>query len=346
MGSRLRRLLAWPWHVFNWLMIARPIRFTRFGMLYILFVLAIGASAINSGNNLLYLILGILLGFIVVSGFLSDSCLWGLRSEWILPGSLYAGTTVSGECRLQKGWFPAVLVKVTARWIGAAPTSHLIYWLGSRRQELVRFQLEPDRRGWLALESVEVSTLFPFGLFIKFHRYPRDERWLVYPKLIAVPDRTPRVGDNGLLDGAASRSGAGEVPYLLRDYRAGDSARLIHWKTSARRQRYMVKEMEEHTAPARWLAIPRWPPTLSRSEQEDLLSFSASLAKRLFQEGRSIGLWTPDFLVDPRTTARPLHQIYRALALFKWPRAEAHAIHKATPADSINVLAQWQERYG
>ena len=55
------------------MMLTRPIRFTRFGTFYILFTIGVGAAAINTGNNLLYLILGMLLGFIVISGFLSAS---------------------------------------------------------------------------------------------------------------------------------------------------------------------------------------------------------------------------------------------------------------------------------
>ena len=75
----------------RWALLARPIHFTRFGTFYILFSLAVGAAAINTGNNLLYLMLGLLLGFIIVSGILSDSCLWNLKLDWQPAADFYVG---------------------------------------------------------------------------------------------------------------------------------------------------------------------------------------------------------------------------------------------------------------
>src|ERR1019366_5815306 len=84
-------VITLPYRVIRWMMLTRPIRFTRFGTFYILFSIGVGAAAINTGNNLLYLILGILLGFIIISGFLSDSGLWGITTHWEPLDSFYAG---------------------------------------------------------------------------------------------------------------------------------------------------------------------------------------------------------------------------------------------------------------
>src|SRR6185437_805019 len=100
MKERALRWASSPWRALRWLMLTRPIRFTRFGLFYVLFALAVGAAAINTGNNLLYLVLGLLLGFIIVSGFLSDSCLWGLETRWTLLGAGYAGRSVVFECEV------------------------------------------------------------------------------------------------------------------------------------------------------------------------------------------------------------------------------------------------------
>lgn len=50
----------------------RKLKTTREGKALIGITLGIGAGAVNSGNNLLYLILGLLLSLIVVSGVLSE----------------------------------------------------------------------------------------------------------------------------------------------------------------------------------------------------------------------------------------------------------------------------------
>jgi len=129
-NSRLTYYLLAPYRYYLWLASARPIRFTRFGSYYILFAIGIGAAAINTGNNLLYLILGMMLGFIVVSGFLSDSCLWGLNIRWSPVGSMYAGRPGLFACEISKGWFPAVQVRLRAEWDHADPAAQLVYWIG------------------------------------------------------------------------------------------------------------------------------------------------------------------------------------------------------------------------
>src|SRR5262245_59781725 len=107
----------------------RPLRFTRFGTFYILFSLAVGAAAINTGNNLLYLMLGLLLGFIIISGFLSDSCLWGVRVELEPVGDFYVGSKAEWDLVARKSWFPGIAVQVEAFWAEHPLTRHLLYWI-------------------------------------------------------------------------------------------------------------------------------------------------------------------------------------------------------------------------
>src|SRR3954471_1077298 len=116
MRMRLIRFFQWPWHAFRWVMRARPIRFTRFGWLYVFFSIGVGAAAINTGNNLLYLMLGLLLGFIVISGFLSDSCLWGLDVEFQAMGNFYVDQPAKWDIVASKNWFPGIIVRVEAQW--------------------------------------------------------------------------------------------------------------------------------------------------------------------------------------------------------------------------------------
>ena len=69
----------------------RRLRFTREGKLLFVMTLGIGFGAINSGNNLLYLILGMLLSLILVSGVLSEASLRGLRVARDAARSLRVG---------------------------------------------------------------------------------------------------------------------------------------------------------------------------------------------------------------------------------------------------------------
>src|SRR6185312_12512995 len=57
----------------------RQLKVTREGWFYGIVTLGVGAAAINTGNNLLYLVLGLQLASIVISGVLSESVITGLE---------------------------------------------------------------------------------------------------------------------------------------------------------------------------------------------------------------------------------------------------------------------------
>src|SRR5205085_4830212 len=69
----------------------RRLTFTRVGRWYTGLTVGIGLAAINTGNNLLFLVLGLLLASIVVSGILSEQSLKSLQVERRLPSGATAG---------------------------------------------------------------------------------------------------------------------------------------------------------------------------------------------------------------------------------------------------------------
>jgi len=102
------------------------------------------------------------------------------------------------------------------------------------------------RRGVFDIGPLEVRREFPLGLFK--NRRIIDERCFIkiYPHL--YPNRgfhliaggtRERVGLNTI-----DKSGLSNDFFGVREYRPGDSRRLIHWKSTARQQKLMVKELE------------------------------------------------------------------------------------------------------
>ena len=69
----------------------RRLAFTRMGRWYTALTIGIGLAATNTGNNLLFLILGLLLASIIVSGILSEQTLRGVHVERRLPAVATAG---------------------------------------------------------------------------------------------------------------------------------------------------------------------------------------------------------------------------------------------------------------
>src|SRR5207302_877273 len=69
----------------------RTIRPTRDGWWCLGAAVGLGFAAMNTGNNLLYLLASLLLGLIIVSGILSEQSMRRLRLAAVVPDEIYAG---------------------------------------------------------------------------------------------------------------------------------------------------------------------------------------------------------------------------------------------------------------
>ncbi len=67
---------------------------TKAGVIYVLVTLVIGIAALNTGNNLLYIIVAAMLAAILVSGVVSALVLRGLELEVRVPEHMFAGRPV------------------------------------------------------------------------------------------------------------------------------------------------------------------------------------------------------------------------------------------------------------
>jgi uncharacterized protein (DUF58 family) len=87
---------------------------TRAGVTYIVITVVIGVAAINTGNNLLYIIVAALLSAILVSGIASAVVLRNLELEIHLPEHIFAGRPALARVvlRNQSRWLPSFSVRV------------------------------------------------------------------------------------------------------------------------------------------------------------------------------------------------------------------------------------------
>ena len=133
---------------------------TRSGAVYVGVVLVIGIAALNTGNNLLYIIVAILLSAILVSGVASSLCLRGLQLELKMPEHIFANAEVYGTINVRnpRKWLPSLSISAipaeTARerkkWSWVATRFPIPPWRPPERQWL---QL-PDRK----LRRVSIDT--------------------------------------------------------------------------------------------------------------------------------------------------------------------------------------------
>src|SRR5215471_14734373 len=74
---------------------------TKAGIVYVLVALVIGIAALNTGNNLLYIVVAAMLAAILVSGIVSAWVLRDLQLDVRLPEHVFAGRPVLGRILLR-----------------------------------------------------------------------------------------------------------------------------------------------------------------------------------------------------------------------------------------------------
>jgi uncharacterized protein (DUF58 family) len=257
------------------------------GRTFLVVTLGIGLGALNTGNNLLYLVLGFLLSVIVLSGVLSERVLRDLTVRRLLPDGAFAHEPfpLRYEVSRAKGWAFAL------RLSEAPGTVEGWAWVASvsaGTKEIVRADVVAPRRGPLPLTQVEVSTAFPFGLFEKSRTLPLDDLLLVWPRrgfTCEVPDSKAgvHVGDLGQ---SRHRDGSGDL-LGLRELGPDEDARRIHWRKSAAVGQLLKVEREREDRKQYTLRVERQPKGdhLDRACEE-----TAALGHLLLENGHEVGL--------------------------------------------------------
>jgi len=235
-GSRLRYLAK-----------RRTIRLTSEGIRFLLFTIAIGVAAINTGNNLFYLLLAMMLSLVVISGLLSEQCLRRLDFHRHVPDLILANdpTTVTLSVTNRNTWLPSFSLKLLDVAAGQDLDRGLfVDHLPPQRSVLLSYPILATARGRLRLECVRAETLFPFGLFLKRALYQVPAEILVGPPIRPL---SLRFVDELVSEGQGltlPRRGHGTQLYNLRLYQPGDDSRAIHWMTTARTSQLVVRETE------------------------------------------------------------------------------------------------------
>ena len=172
------------------------------------------------------------------------------------------------------------------------------------RLELVR---RPARRGVFASGEVTLVSAAPFGLVRSQRRLSVASNMVVVPRWVELrsfPLLEPASFPSEQLHERA-RTGAGEEFLGVREYRPGDPRRHIHWRSTARLGRLVVREFEEEATSRVAVVVAGAdagdPPD---SAFELLVSAAASIAVYSIMTGHRVELLRageqgPERLTDP-----------------------------------------------
>lgn len=290
------------------------VRLTSTGAFAIALVLAAGIVAVNSGNNLLYLVVASLLAALALSGVLGHHNLRRVGVRLLEPDEAWAGRPVSihGELFNRRRRLPAFLLTLGER--PDTPVGTVLELPPGGRAE-VTLTLTFPKRGDQPWPVHAVTSEFPFGLIRRGGLVRPPGRCLVYPTPRAVPWEYAEAAEREGAQVARRDPGVGGDYRGLRDYTPGDTLSRVQWSSWLRLRRLQSKVFESEGAPPavyHFDAVPG-PGT------EERLGQLAWLVRAGLRRGRSVGLVLPGQAIPPGIGAAHRRRLLAALARFGEP---------------------------
>ncbi len=280
------------------------VKVNRAGLFFIGITIFLGISAVNTSNNLLYLVVSFLLSFMLVSGLFSLYNLKGLEVKLIPPREVYAEKLENFRVVVKnKKSFPSFALTV------GQDQSEAFFPLIKDEQE-ESLTLKFPRRGYYERISLKISSSFPVGLFERYFYWEFPLRLVVFPKPMIIREK-PTV--EGIYKGDSLNTG-NKLGYdqiqSVREYR-GEPAKLIHWKLSTKLNKLLVKEFVAEESPPVILSLDS-----VEGDLEERISKLTYLVLEFLREGLPVGLRLGDIYIKPSTGEEHKRKLLRELALF------------------------------
>lgn len=299
----------------GWLQRRARRRMRTAGIALLITTVLVLLAAINTGENLLYVVFAGMFSLQVLSAILARANAPGLRVQRVGPRAVHRGElcpiTISIE-NTRRFW--SVMGLRVERLPDAAPHTPLwrrllqvvrprqggslgyVFRVPPATKAVARVDERMDRRGVRPLPPMALVSTFPFGLSeVRIPLVDRHEV-LVYPRV--RPVRLGRIEHNSGT-GVAPRHelSEGDEFHSLREYVPGDDLRRIAWRLSARFGHFVVKELEAQTSKHVVIVLDTAaePPLSPEDDErfEQAVELAASLAVTLLDKDYVVSVQTP-----------------------------------------------------
>ena len=306
------------------------LRPTRTGILLPIVAVLVILLAMDYGNNGLLLTGCVILGCAGAALFAARANVRGLTVRRRIRGPLFArqrfrSKLTIGNPRRSTRAFLELHDRAEGHGVPRVPPSFfsIVATVPGRSSTVVHQESLFFRRGRKRFTHVAVSSGFPFGLFRVSTAVPCDGDVLVHPEPVAIPPGVLPRSEEARGFSFVRPSGRGTEEFAgVRELRPGDSARHIHWRTSARvADRLLVKQYEHTPSTTVQLELDTRldePSPRLRGRFERAVQIAASLLRELVRHGHEVrftirGAESRTF--DARTGHRDLAAALEALAL-------------------------------
>ena len=229
-----------------------------------------------------------------------------------------------------------------------AEGSRLLTMIGGREKRSYQARTWLTRRGAYPLGPTRITSGDPFGLFTVRKDFPAEDTLIVLPMSVPITTFPP---PPGVLPGgkAIRRKTMDVTPHAsgVREYVPGDPMKRIHWPSTVRRNRFMVKEFEQDPQADIWIFLDALQTAhVGRPEMEErgfevgrwlrfrpqvklpcdtfeyAVSAAASLAQHFLKLGRSVGLACATGRLTVVSSERGVRQIGKVMEMLAFLEPE------------------------
>jgi len=342
------------------------LRLTRAGWVFLVVSVLFGVASVrNQEAPLMFVMFGMMMGALMISITLSGRTLAGIRVIRSMPSRTWQGEAVNLGYYInntRKGGPCMALTLGEAAHASVRTVGGYCMHVRAKTKLRAAGRLMAHQRGRITLNTISLSTTFPFGLVRADRKVVQTTSIVVWPARGRLKQRLLHRGAVETSSAPPSQASGGSDEFFgLREYRPGDNPRWIHWRRSATRRAPVVREMTRPLPETLWVLVDTQAPDASgegAALTERVLRLAATLIDHAFVRSYHVGLalacadgpalWAPasgrgqrndllDALSDARAnTALPLEQVLARMN----PRALRQAqVVVLTPRPDVSPAA-------
>ncbi len=315
----------------------RRVKHTKAGYVFVLLMVAVAGASFNTGNNLLYILLSVMLSGLFASFLISEYIIISLEIERDAPEVVTERTPfrVTYSVKNKKKVMPTMALAIEEK-LGTLDIMSLVSFAGPGTVVKAKAPAMTGKRGRVKFEDTIIRTTAPFGFFDKAKRVPLGGEVISLPRTDEVAVDLDEIQASGE-ERPRSKPGQGDELFGFRSYVRGDPVKDVHWKTSARSGKMMVRQREAEEERRLRLVLAVSDSGLDPSREEAVRK-AASLASSALDQGWLVRIELPGGRgVDFGRGGGHLYSILMFLALFDDPKSREGTQLAPTDVESVAI---------
>lgn len=279
---------------------------TRYGFVYCGMLFALLVGSINHNNNLGYLLTFFLGALFFVSFLFTFRNLLGISVKEQDVKPVFAGQ----PCKVS---YTFMVLNSSKHGIHIALDPMYGQTIDIDDGDTTRVTLHhaTEKRGYLRVRYIHLSTTFPFGLVHLQSRRSVELNCLVFPQPVSTPFMREYSDGSESGDSPQEQKGTGDFTGL-DPYLPGDSLKRIHWKGFAGGRGFHTKRFEENETASALFSLQDLP----GNDLELKLSQLTYMVLAASTEGGKYGLRLGEFFIPPNRGPAHTNDCLKALALY------------------------------